>query len=63
MPHDSDDPELDKLLAELEKEGEESKPIIDKQIQKAKDEKKYDEYIDTTEKDYDGEIPEEAFFD
>ncbi len=36
---ETDDPELDKLLAELEKEGEVSeKPIIDKQIQKAKDE-------------------------
>ncbi len=36
---ETDDPELDKLLAELEKEGEASdKPIIYKQVQKAKDE-------------------------
>ncbi len=38
MSHDSNDLEMDKLLAELEKEGEESKPIIDKQIKKARDE-------------------------
>ncbi len=35
---DSNDPELDKLLAELEKDGEESKPLVEKQIKKAKDE-------------------------
>ncbi len=49
MSQDSDDPELDKLLAELEKEGEEPKPIIEKQIKKNKEElnefgEKYDVY-------------------
>lgn len=58
---DSNDPDFDKILAELEKEGEESNVIIEKQVEKNKDEKKhkdengrdYDEYIDVS-----GEPPE-----
>lgn len=61
MSTDSDDPELDKLLAELEKEGEEPKPIINKQIQKAKDENREKEVHEWTDADnYDGPTDEET---
>lgn len=59
---DSSDPELDKLILELEKKGEESKPLLEKQIKKHQDEQ--NQTIDTTNQDYeDKEIPDEAYFD
>ncbi len=70
---DSDDgnAEMDKLLAELEKEAvpEESKPIIEKQIKKANDEKEvppeYDTYEDYSDKEYspEEEIEDKMYFD
>ncbi len=65
MSNDSDDPEFDKLLAELEKEGEESAPIIVKQIQKAKDEKaqkQFDEYTDVGDDDIPDDETGDAFY-
>ncbi len=61
-----DSSKFDKLLAELEKEtlSEEPKPIIDKQIQKAKDEKKsYDEYVDVDEEKAEEALLEGDYFD
>jgi len=60
MSTETNDPELDKLISELEKEGEESKPIIDKQIKKAKQEnndfdvgdKEPEENVDEHTEDY-----------
>ncbi len=52
---DEESAKMDKLLAELENEGlsegSESKPIIDKQVQKAKDENKAKYDIDAVNDD------------
>ncbi len=67
MSQDSDeDAKLDKLLAELEGETSEELPIIDKQVQKAKDENEAEEklhehkQIDIKE-DYDKDEPDKEW--
>ncbi len=46
MPTETDDEDFNKLLAELEKESEVSKPLLEKEIKKNKDEKKELNYED-----------------
>ncbi len=54
MPNESDDAVIDKLLAELEKPAEETPlPIVEKQIQRAKDENKQKDTDDKKNNQYD----------
>ncbi len=63
MSTNSDDPNFDKLLAELEKKGEEPKPIIEKQIKKNRDEQDYEYTVKDNETEKTEDIPEDDYHD